>query len=413
MLQAPTESYTCAHCRSASSKGSDDVSDTPVFPAGEGPARVALVEHPDPVCRMRAAIALQRGGRENAYELAGHTPSGLVQGLMTKPTISAKSKLVRDAEASIPVMSFEVPKGVAPEVVAAKLAELMAGVVGQFYPVVLSQNGFHAASWAFEVLRKMCGAPVTIHRARGFGVTGESAFNAAYFADPVIRASSVVQVASASLAPGSLADTGLDGIQRYDPAQVGGAEVKVAYEVPGKRITRPINQAEINYATAIFQSSIDFSQVWLSRDDLASTGSTKTIGNDISFQSQWGSHDLWDAPSTAGVRCNLTAVGLEVLIHELTHVWQYQNGGGGYAIASLTAQFTAFVTTGSRDGAYRWQQPFGENKPWAEWNPEQQAAAVEDYNRAWRSTVFAQNSTTVRMLQPYIDEVRARRGAQH
>ncbi len=414
MLTEPTTPFTCSLCRPPPSAADDTASDDPTFPAGDGPARVALVEHPDPLCRMRAAIALQRGGLEHAYQLVGYQPSSLVASLIEKPAISARCKLVSDSEANVPVMSFEVPQSVAPQVVAAKLSQLLRGEVGQFYPVVLGQNGYHAASWAFETLRKMCGVPVTIHRARGFGTTGENAFDAAYFSDPTIRASTVVKVASATLGPGSLADTDLgDGIQRYDPAQVGGASVKIAYEVPGKRITRQMNSAEISYATTIFQSSVDFSKVWLSRDDLASAGSTKTIGNDISFQSRWGRWDLWDKPSTAGVRCNLTDVGLEIMIHELTHVWQYQNGGGGYAIASLTSQFAAFITTGDRDGAYRWQGPFGENKRWEDWNPEQQAAAVEDYNRAWRSTVFQQNSVLVRMLQPYIDKVRRKEGAKH
>ena len=47
------------------------------------------------------------------------------------------------------------------------------------------------------------------------------------------------------------------------------------------------------------------------------------------------------------------------LVHEMTHVYQYQTGGWGYAPEALWAQFKSFVTTGDRGGAYDWEAADG------------------------------------------------------
>ena len=41
---------------------------------------------------------------------------------------------------------------------------------------------------------------------------------------------------------------------------------------------------------------------------------------------------------------------LETLVHEMTHVWQFQNGGTAYQAQSLTAQ-----GENPNNGAYEWQ----------------------------------------------------------
>lgn len=58
-----------------------------------------------------------------------------------------------------------------------------------------------------------------------------------------------------------------------------------------------------------------------------------------------------------------------LLVHELTHVWQYQHGGPDYLSEALWAQFFG-------DG-YDWKKGLAEGKRWEALNPEQQAELLE------------------------------------
>jgi hypothetical protein len=59
-----------------------------------------------------------------------------------------------------------------------------------------------------------------------------------------------------------------------------------------------------------------------------------------------------------------------LLVHELTHVWQYQHGGPDYLSKALWAQLVG-------DG-YDWRKGLDAGKPWEALNPEQQAALLEE-----------------------------------
>lgn len=59
-----------------------------------------------------------------------------------------------------------------------------------------------------------------------------------------------------------------------------------------------------------------------------------------------------------------------LLVHELTHVWQFQNGGHAYIADSLHAQFFG-------DG-YDLEKALLQKKRWAELNCEQQATLLEE-----------------------------------
>ncbi len=66
-----------------------------------------------------------------------------------------------------------------------------------------------------------------------------------------------------------------------------------------------------------------------------------------------------------------------LLVHEATHVWQYQHHGWGYIPQALWAQ--------SFGGGYDYVKPLREGKPWRKMNPEQQAQLLED---AFRGEYF-------------------------
>lgn len=62
-----------------------------------------------------------------------------------------------------------------------------------------------------------------------------------------------------------------------------------------------------------------------------------------------------NAPTTLGnfIRIPMNGtIDRRTLIHELTHIWQYQTKGTGYISDSLFHQVTATIATGSRNGAY-------------------------------------------------------------
>lgn len=68
------------------------------------------------------------------------------------------------------------------------------------------------------------------------------------------------------------------------------------------------------------------------------------------------------------------ATNLETLVHECTHVWQFQNVGVRYATDALWAQATI-----AGQGEYVWEdEPARGNTRWEDFNREAQAALVED-----------------------------------
>ncbi len=91
-----------------------------------------------------------------------------------------------------------------------------------------------------------------------------------------------------------------------------------------------------------------------------------------------------------------------MLVHELTHVWQYQHGGGAYISDSLTAQLHAIVTTGSRRGAYR--PTLVPGRPFASYPAEHQAVIVE----RWFADPTARRDPLYRAL---VEELRSARSS--
>jgi hypothetical protein len=164
---------------------------------------------------------------------------------------------------------------------------------------------------------------------------------------------------------------------------------------------------EHDYVREIFQDSLDLDRVRITRDSLVSAGAPKAVRNTVHLKSDWDHF--------AGDTLDLSEGGRCVLVHELVHVWQYQNGGLAYIPKSLWAQFVGWRRTGGRSGAYNWRAADEAGLPWELWNPEQQAAAVEQYNRCLRRIQSGRERPTdfgdVKRLERYIDFIRTRHGA--
>jgi len=131
-------------------------------------------------------------------------------------------------------------------------------------------------------------------------------------------------------------------------SDVGGA-------VAGRRLTRD----EQALAESVFGQSIDYTRVRLVPADLLRF---RTVGNNIYIPRGFTISDR----STA-----------QTLIHELTHVWQYQHGGTSYISISLGTQIAASIRRGNRNFAYDYQIYPGQS--FFDFTPEQQGFIVENY----------------------------------
>ncbi|BDE11162.1 hypothetical protein Mkiyose1665_42900 [Mycobacterium kiyosense] len=193
-------------------------------------------------------------------------------------------------------------------------------------------------------------------------------------------------------------------------AIVGGFVGMVGGAIAGNAATtkeRALTTDEINYAKEIFVNSLDYSKIRITRDSMYATGAPRTIGNTIHLKSSWG-HFKGDG-------LELTEEGRTTLIHEMTHAWQFQNGGLAYIPQSVIAQIKAALKGGDRGGAYDWRAAHKEKLPWSKWNPEQQASAVEDYNKLLRAskdkTATPDQIAELAVLSTYVRYVVNRQGA--
>jgi hypothetical protein len=137
--------------------------------------------------------------------------------------------------------------------------------------------------------------------------------------------------------------------------------------------SRGLNAGEIAELRKVFGDTVDYSQVRI-KEGSAGVFSVNdrafTVDNTIYMKSD-PSSGRWT----------------ETLVHEMTHIWQFQHGGTAYVVESLVGQATA------GQGAYDWRKGKAEGKEWSALNPEQQAALIQD---AYNHNMF--NSPTDRFM---------------
>jgi hypothetical protein len=97
---------------------------------------------------------------------------------------------------------------------------------------------------------------------------------------------------------------------------------------------RPLTQRELDTARPIFGSSLAYEAVRIVVAPFANAPTT--LGNFIRISPEIRRQGLPDS----------------TLIHELTHIWQFQTRGMRYMSNSLCAQVTAIITEGDRNYAY-------------------------------------------------------------
>jgi hypothetical protein len=135
---------------------------------------------------------------------------------------------------------------------------------------------------------------------------------------------------------------------------------------------RMLTDSEIALAQSIYGDDIDLSAVVLVFDSVYCYFAPITLGSTIHINSSWSKLD-----TTSDLTGKSSAH--HVLMHELEHVSQYQRGGWSYLLESLVVQSVALVSRGSRNEAYRWEERIFDGTPFIDWNPEEQAQGIADF----------------------------------
>ncbi len=123
---------------------------------------------------------------------------------------------------------------------------------------------------------------------------------------------------------------------------------------------RALFASERELAESVFGASVDYSRVRIIIGDIAAR---TTAGNNIRL------------PRNFSIALN--EEDKQLLVHEMTHVWQFQHNGAGYITTSLLQQLSAGATRGNRNFAYDYR--INANNSFFEYAPEQQAFIVENY----------------------------------
>lgn len=136
----------------------------------------------------------------------------------------------------------------------------------------------------------------------------------------------------------------------------------------------PLTPPETETIEKIFETSVDSSRIRLVRTGIANAPTT--LGNQIRI-----------APDQ---KTN-TPDWLSTLVHETTHVWQYQTQGTSYITDSIYHQLRAKRAMGTRDGAY-FNYQLSKGRSFSDYSAEEQAQLVEDY---YDITVLYAKTTSV------------------
>lgn len=140
---------------------------------------------------------------------------------------------------------------------------------------------------------------------------------------------------------------------------VGAADAHAAAAPGGDK--RSLSDAEVRLLRGVFGDGLDYRPVRLVRMAplIASINGSRAfvLGNTLNVPS--ADYDALRRGEKAWL-----------LVHESTHVWQYQHHGLGYVAESLWAQ-------GFGEG-YDYVKALRAGKPWKKMNPEQQAQLIQD-----------------------------------
>jgi len=175
---------------------------------------------------------------------------------------------------------------------------------------------------------------------------------------------------------------------------MGGKAISAIQTLVGlEPVGRKLTDDEITELKKVYGDTIDYSKVRIKEGDaglFSLTGRAFTHGDTIYVPKD-------DLPLTK-----------DLLVHEMGHVWQHQNGGTDYMSEALVGQYLG-------DG-YKFEKGIQEGKSWSELNPEQQAELLQQaylsgfFNSPGRRFVYNGTDYTD-YLNEALRQVRAGQGA--
>lgn len=120
---------------------------------------------------------------------------------------------------------------------------------------------------------------------------------------------------------------------------------------------RPLTEPERKIAEFVFETSLRLDEIRIEEEALIANAPT-TLGNVIRLSKGYTMSDA-------------------TLVHELTHVWQFQNKGTGYISNSVINQVAGMIGSGDRNAAY--VVTIEQGKSFSSYSAEHQATIVEDW----------------------------------
>ena len=121
---------------------------------------------------------------------------------------------------------------------------------------------------------------------------------------------------------------------------------------------RGLNEVEREHLESIYGDSLDYSRIRIH---------TGGIKEGIGMDPHVVGNDVFLPEGSFGPDGQLHENGMDLLAHEVGHVWQFQNGGAGYLSSAL------FSYADDRDAAYDYVTALEELTPWDDLTPDQQA----------------------------------------
>jgi hypothetical protein len=144
--------------------------------------------------------------------------------------------------------------------------------------------------------------------------------------------------------------TPADAVLMMGGRAISAIQTLIGVEPPGRKLTGD----EIETLRKVYGDSLDYSRIRIKEGDaglFSTTGRAFTHGDTVYIPKD-------DLPLTK-----------DLLVHEMAHVWQHQNGGTDYMSEALWAQYFG-------DG-YEFEKALKEGKSFDQMNPEQQAEFLQ------------------------------------
>jgi hypothetical protein len=165
-----------------------------------------------------------------------------------------------------------------------------------------------------------------------------------------------------------------------------GAQALVQRAIPDRTNRRHLTAAEVQEVRLVFGTALATDDVVISEGGLMTFGGyARTVPDRIYFPSG--------------------SFGLPLLIHELTHVWQYQRGEGWGSLPGMI--WEAVVGNYDYGGEDGLKEAWEKGKAFSEFTTEQQGDILEDYY------VRLKAHSDVSAYEPFVNDVRAGRERVH